>query len=200
MPRVVDRNEREQAIIDTALELLFKEGPSALSVRRIARELGGSVTLVTHYFPQIDELLRAVSSRLVQEQRAELEAIQAGHDDPIDNLRELISWMLPLDAKRRREERARVLFAAERDSGLNVQDFYEAMERSMRALLRQHLRPLVPSDQVEDHVDLLRAFHNGVVLSSVEHPALWTKKRQLRAMDLLLDSIGLTSSRSASGS
>lgn len=68
---------------------------------------------------------------------------------------------------------------------------FVAMDRKMRQLLAGHLKPLVPADEVQPRVELLRVLVNGVVLASAGHPTKWPRKRQLALLDRALRLLGL---------
>jgi AcrR family transcriptional regulator len=190
MPRAVDRAEREGVIADAALRLMAKSGPSAVTLRGLADELGGSITLVTHFYPTRTALFEGITSRLLADYDEELAQLERD-SDPRTRLRVLLTWLLPLSKESRALERARVLMTAETDSEVHVQAFFTAMEQKMRGLLRSHLEPFVAPREVELYVDALRALTNGIVLSATEHPRLWSRKRQLAVLDLAISSLGL---------
>jgi AcrR family transcriptional regulator len=190
MPRIVDRAERRREIAYAALRLMSTRGPAALTLRALAEELGGSITLVTHFYRNRAELLKGIADQLVDDYDAHLAALEKGADD-LTRLRVLLKWMLPLTMEARSEERARVLLNAERQSDLHVESFFEAMDKKMRALLRDHVTPLVEPARVDVTVDALRVMVNGVVLSAVEHPRKWPAKRQLALLNHMLDCLGL---------
>lgn len=191
MPRTVDRDERRRQIAYAALRLMSTRGPAALTLRGLAQELGGSITLVTHFYRNRAELLKGIADQLIIDYDAQLADLEQGADDAT-RLRLLLEWMLPLTQDARLEERGRVLLTAERDSDLHVQSFFQAMDRKMRALLRDHVTPLVEPYLVDITVDALRVMVNGVVLSAVEHPRKWPAKRQLALLDHMLESLGLS--------
>jgi AcrR family transcriptional regulator len=190
MPRIVDRAERRREIAYAALRLMSTRGPAALTLRGLAEELGGSITLVTHFYRNRAELLKGIADQLIDDYDADLADLEKGADEQT-RLRVLLEWMLPLTLEARNDERARVLLNAERQSDLHVQYFFEAMDQKMRALLRDHVRPLVEPANVDVTVDALRVLVNGVVLSAVEHPRKWPSKRQLALLDHILGCLGL---------
>lgn len=190
MPRTVDRAQRRREIAYAALRLMSTRGPAALTLRGLAEELGGSITLVTHFYRNRAELLKGIADQLIDDYDAQIADLERGADDPT-RLHLLLEWMLPLTRDSRTEERARVLLNAERASDLHVQSFFEAMDRKMRALLRDHVEPLVDTSLVDITVDALRVMVNGIVLSAVEHPRKWPAKRQLALLDHMLGTLGL---------
>jgi AcrR family transcriptional regulator len=196
MPRHIDRARRESEITNAAIRILAEQGPAALTLRRLGDELGGSQTLVTHFFPDREHLFRAITDRLIASYDEEVRALERDAP-PLERLRLLLEWMLPLNAESQLAEQGRVFMVSQRATNEDIRHFYEAMDRKMRDLLREHLTPLVPSGQLDVTVDTLRVFVNGVVLSSVEHPGTWPAGRQRKLLSRLLNCLGLSDSATA---
>lgn len=196
MPRHVDRAQRRRDVTTAAIKLLADRGPGALTFRELARAMGGSITLVTHYYPNRASLLEGITKQLIDDFDTDLAEQQAGLR-PSAKLRALLEWMLPLDEAGRDEELARILLLGARDPELPLQQFFDAIEAKMRSLLRDHLAALIPPNDVEPTVEALRVLVNGVVLSVVEHPSEWTRPRQIAVLDRLLVALGLGDDSSA---
>jgi len=200
VPRYVDPEQRKNAILDAAGDALAEEGYARFTLRSLARRMGGSSTLVTHYFPTKDELISALVDRVLAEaetKREELKAIE----DPHDRLHAVIEYFMPLNEEELTQERVRVALASLKGSEPAVEDFFARMEPGMRELFRVGLNGFVKPKDVEGLVDVIRAWTSGVVLSAVEHPEIWTRKRQLAALDLFMDMLPipeLASSRARS--
>jgi AcrR family transcriptional regulator len=190
MPRQVDRKQRRRSITAVATKLLAERGPAALTLRELAREMGGSITLITHFYPNRSALLEGITGQLVDDYDADLAALEAGMS-PADRLRVLLEWMLPLDERSRREELARIMLLRGDDVDLPMQRFFDALEAKMRALLRDRLAGVLPEGEVEPAVEILRVFFNGVVLSSAEHPDEWPPSRQLALLERNVALLGL---------
>src|SRR3569833_3935703 len=60
--RPYHHGDLRRALIDAARRLLESEGPSALSLRAVAREAGGSPAAPYHHFKYMSELLDAVAA------------------------------------------------------------------------------------------------------------------------------------------
>ncbi len=191
MPRQVDRAQRRREISAAAIKLLAERGPSALTLRELAREMGGSITLITHFYPNRSALLEGITEQSIADFDTDLARLEADLAPPA-RLRVMLEWMLPLDDIGRREETARVMLLGGRHGDLPVQRFFDAMESKMRSLLHDHLAPLVPPGQVEPIAETLRVFANGIVLSVAEHPTDWPASRQLALLDRLLSALGLS--------
>ena len=53
-------------IVDTAMTLIEREGPQALSMRRLGSQLGVEGMAIYHHFEGRDQLLRAIGDRLLE--------------------------------------------------------------------------------------------------------------------------------------
>lgn len=182
MPRPVDHDERRRDIARAALRLLSRKGPEGLSMRAIARELGGSLTVVTHYYPSRHELLLDLPRQLALDWGDELSALGAKAATAHERLRGLLTWLLPLDEEGRQEELARFsLLVASSDSDSRA--ILAGFDDYVRDLLRQHLQGLVPDEEIDLSVELFRAFTNGIVINAVMDPESWTADRQIALLD-----------------
>lgn len=190
MPRQVDRDERRKEICAAAIKLLAERGPAGLTLRELAREMGGSITLVTHFYPNRSALLDGIIDQSIADYDSDLARLETDLA-PADRLRVLLEWMLPLEETGRREEVARIMLLGGKGSDLPVQRFFDAMESKMRSLLRDHLAPLIPAEHVEPTAEALRVFTNGIVLSVAEHPEDWPASRQLTLLDRVLTAFEL---------
>ncbi len=112
MPRAVDVEDRRREIAHAALKLIATRGYRGLTLRAVAAELNGSLTLVTHYYPSRTALLEGIASQLMSEYDDDLERIEAGVEDPWRRLGLFLEWMIPLDDQGV-SERARIILAAE---------------------------------------------------------------------------------------
>ena len=67
------RREMIDEIIATARTLLEKDGPGAISIRAIARQVGVSAPAIYRYFPSLDALMRALNDSVISELCAAVE-------------------------------------------------------------------------------------------------------------------------------
>src|SRR6202035_5439590 len=68
------RREMIDEIIGTARLLLEKDGPSAISVRAIARQVGVTAPAIYRYYPSLDALMSALGESVVSELCAAVES------------------------------------------------------------------------------------------------------------------------------
>jgi len=186
-----DRDDRARDIHEAALALIARGGYRALTLRSLADELGGSMTLVTYYFPTHSDLMQSVLEYQLAEFDAELRGLEQGAD-AVTRLQILIDWFLPNDAESWSQEHGRVLMLSQIGGDSEwLRPYLDRVEERMTELLREHLRPLVPEVELANATDALRLGLNGIVLSAVEHPDLWPPELQSEVMGIVLASLPL---------
>jgi len=188
VPRVVDHNQRRQDIAAAALACLAERGAEGLTIREVARRLGGSLTLVTHYYGSRQALLEDLAAQLEARWTADLANLESEVDTSRERLGTLLRWLVPTSERGRTEERARMALVTSQDSATfqRLLDYFESL---IRRLIESHLQGLVPPQEVAATVDFLRVFANGIALATVEHPDSWTPDRQLAAVDWALSRV-----------
>jgi AcrR family transcriptional regulator len=88
-PRPYHHGDLRRALIDAARRLLESEGPTALSLRAVAREAGVSPAAPYHHFKDKGELLGAVAHEgwdMLNEQMAEARRAATSIQDKLTNL------------------------------------------------------------------------------------------------------------------
>lgn len=102
MPKIVDHDERREALCLAAAKLIHEEGLEAATVRAIARAASCSTGVLAHYFADKDDLvahvLAYVNHRPIARMVARLE------NEPVPE--SVVPWLdevLPLDEDRRME-------------------------------------------------------------------------------------------------
>jgi len=190
MPRYVNPEERKAAIISAMVDALAEGGFPTFTLRSLAKRMGGSSTLITHYFPNRDALIGALlESVLVDADNKREELLQI--DDPHERLHAVLEFFLPADAESLALERVRVALVAHRDAEPALRDFFDKLEPGMRGLMRAALEEIVEPKELDGMVDVLRAWTSGIALSAVEHPEIWTAERQTAALDRFVSSMSL---------
>lgn len=196
MPKIVDHKARRREISVAAMRVLARSGPDGLTLRALARELNGSITLVTHFYADRQTLLEGIIDEISTNYDEDLASLPSA-DDRIENLRAYLLWMVPQTAEDLDVERCRVALVHSAGNPA-ISRFFVAMEDKARAAFRERLTGLIPADEVARAVDYLRALVNGAVLSAVEHPDIWTADRQREVIDYGLRSLRLVEAGSES--
>jgi AcrR family transcriptional regulator len=182
MTKVVDPQQRRREIAQVALGLLSSQGLRGLTMRALAREMNGSMTMVTHYYDSRAEVLRDLAHQLSLAWREELADLEGVDADPRTRLRTVLEWMLPVTDESRMEERARFALLTAQDDPDCVRVLRE-FDTEMRAVLRAHLLDLVPAARLDSATSYIRAITNGVVLDDYLDPEAWPAEKQHRLCD-----------------
>jgi AcrR family transcriptional regulator len=85
------RREMTDEIIGAARVLLEKDGPSAISVRAIARQVGVTAPAIYRYYPSLDALIGALSDSVISELCA---AVESARDQSGGMARGFRGWAL----------------------------------------------------------------------------------------------------------
>lgn len=189
MSRESDQEARRWQIIQAGIDAIAEGGFAGLTLRRVASRLGGSVALITHYFGNRDQLIAGMLEGARGQAREEMAALTR-IEDPIERLVSTMLWFLPLDETGMTLERARIALLSERSLPA-VDRFIEAIEPAMRSVLMRGVEDFVSESSVDDTVELLRAWCNGIAVSAVENPKSWTRERQLRSVRTLMRLLGI---------
>lgn len=89
------QEQRREALIAAALELMAEGGPQAATVRAIAERAGITAGLIRHYFQSKDDLTRAAYATLMDRMTAEsLAATESASDDPAARLAAFVAVSL----------------------------------------------------------------------------------------------------------
>lgn len=191
MPRIVDTAARRNEIVRAAETLLGQGGFPRLTLANLAKELGGSIRLVTHYFKDRDELISALLENGVREVDGVLEMLHS-EDDPRERLRLALEWFLPDDDESVLQERVRIALITHQHSEPIIAEYFSTIEGLMRSVLHAAIPSDLPKARAELLVDIMRAWASGIALASVEHPETWTFKRQHEVMAEFLRAFEVT--------
>ena len=97
MPKIVDRQERQEAFLAAAYRMIKKHGLAGVTARSVAAEAGFTTGALVHYVSSMDELLVKASEYSARDVRAKmLEAEKI--PDPVESLRTVLYLALPIDA------------------------------------------------------------------------------------------------------
>lgn len=100
MPKQVDHARRRADVAALAVEVIQREGAGSATVRRISRQGGFSVGVITHYFRDKDELVASAFEWLAAQSFAGLERTLDGRAPGIARLRAALEFMVPQSGER----------------------------------------------------------------------------------------------------
>lgn len=175
MPRDIDRSARLQDIADATIRVARSSGANAVTIRAVARELGGSTTLVTNYLPSRAALILNVLDRARDRWREEYEAAAAGLD-PAERFEALVSWE-PEPDEAEPVLRALILeIVANAEVEPALREALHRESEEYRAVLRAAARDAGFSDPGLA-TDLGYLLLRGAYFASAEDAAYWTAER-----------------------
>ncbi|MGW7071766.1 TetR/AcrR family transcriptional regulator [Streptomyces sp. NPDC054855] len=185
MPIDVDEVQRLKAIAEATLAVAARDGARAVTIRAVAKELGGSTAMVTNYVPTrtalITNAVRAAESRW----RADLEA-HVGDLTGADRLRATVEWHLSTepDDLLLRALWVEMLSSAHTDpAGVDRQEPRESREEFLQASTAAG----VPDAGLA--ADVLSLLTRGYYVSSMEEPAYWTTERANRVAGAVVNAL-----------
>lgn len=188
MPVWVDREERRDQVIRAAIDELGEVGFSKFSLKNVGARLGGSVTLVTHYFSSRTELFGAMMEHILQESVAAVEKINK-LDDAESRLATMITYFVPETPERMSVERARVGISTYSASDPEVHSFFRRLDPKMRAVVAAGLRGIVPTRNMENAIDFVRVWASGVVLLMIERAEVWEPQQRDKAVAFMREAL-----------
>jgi len=84
MPKIVDRNDYRQKLLERSLDLFTRKGYHNINMKEIAAELGVSTGTLYHYFPakenMLAEMLAWISDQNISEYYRRYKSIESIHD------------------------------------------------------------------------------------------------------------------------
>jgi AcrR family transcriptional regulator len=171
----VDHDERRRRIAEVTVDVIAREGLEAATIRRIAAELDGPTSLVTHYFADKGELLLWAYQSLIAQHLVILE--QEGAHDPGDILGSLYA-MSPVDERRTRHWKVYIAFwdRAARDPVI------AEMQRREIDLARDQIAGIVRArhgerPDLESVSERLNAVVQGLAIQALVDEARWPPER-----------------------
>jgi TetR/AcrR family transcriptional repressor of bet genes len=188
VPKVVDHDERRERIAEAAWRVIEREGPEGANLRRIAREVGHTTGVVTHYFRDKRELMAFAFGLVVDRSTWRMaRAAQVG-------VTEALAQFLPLDEERRRET---TVWLALMSASLTHPDLaVELRQRYRRA--REATLPMfrgavekTREEDPEDVADELLAVVDGITVDALTDPERFPPDRQLALLRRALVRRGL---------
>jgi len=195
MPAAVDHDVRRREVAEAVWRVLADTGFAGLSLRAVAREMGATTGLLTHYFRSKRELVRHALEVLHERTAPRMAAAGEGVGG-VDGLRARLRAVL-VDG----EEAAVLskvwvgfwdLALADAELGLAEAARYERWRERLRPLVQEALQDgeLATGRDQETVLDLLTAFTHGLVVQALFDPDRFPAERQYAVLDELLAALG----------
>ena len=190
MPKLVDHDERREALANALWRVVTREGIEAASLRRVAAEAGWSTGSLRHYFSTQPELLAFAMELVVQRVTDRVGAIR-GDGAPRAIAAEVLQEVLPMDAERRAEAQVWLAFTTRSLVDPELRELRETAHEGLRGLCRTAAELLGAPDEAA--VERLHAFVDGLALHAVLDPARTTPARIAALLGAELEALGRTS-------
>ncbi|MFI5801481.1 TetR/AcrR family transcriptional regulator [Streptomyces sp. NPDC051561] len=185
MPIDVDEEQRRREIARATLAVAARDGARALTIRAVAKELGGSTAMVTNYVPSrmalIISAVRAAESRW----RTEL-TTRVGERDGTELLRATVEWNLSTDPDDLLLRRLWVEMLSTLHTDPQGGDRSEP-ESSRAEFVEAAAAAGVPDPELA--ADLLYLVTRGYFISTVEDASFWTTERASRVARFVVDAL-----------
>lgn len=194
MPKIVDHEERRREILEATWRVIARDGIEAATVREIAREVGYSNGVLSHYFTNKEEIL--ISAHKLAFQRVYDRAAAANEGiTGIEAVRIALHEALPLDEERRIEAVLDVSFWSQAlvNDRLNKVRFESIMEGRVwwTSMLesgreRGEITSAVSNDVLCDEI---QALIDGISVQAIMYPEHMVPARQRAMADAFLERI-----------
>ena len=194
MPKVIDRDQRRQEILDVTWNLIVKGGLEAATMREIAKEAGFANGALKRYFDSKDVIVEATYQRALAIVETHV-AAALGDKTGLDALRQFCLAAMPLDEERITAGRVLLAFW---ELSLSKEALFEVYREHLlrwRGSLREYIRQgredgdILTSDPDEQLVDELVLLNAGANIMSLVGPDFSTVELQHRHLDSFFDRI-----------
>ncbi|WP_432122139.1 TetR/AcrR family transcriptional regulator [Streptomyces sp. S1] len=187
MPRQVDHAARLAAVEDAVVAIAADAGFDAVTIRAVAKHVGASTSVVTHYVGSREELLCNAVRRELDGRRAEADAATRGLDGRAA-LRAMVEWAVLSPTERtHRFWLALVLNAAAQPTLRGELDrFNQWWNRRIDGLLQE-----AGSADPAREADLISLFVDGIVVSGFDAGKPWTPERRTELLDAVWTTLSI---------
>jgi len=174
MPRVADKQERREQVVEAAFRVISRDGLSGTSMRAVAKEAGCTIGLINHWFASRDDLIEATFDRAIE---LEMERAAAVVSNPASYI-DAASQFLPVDERRRDDAKVWIAFYAMVVCGPEHEDRRAARCNAVRKVMVEGLRGFRPVAVCHDIVDRIFVLVDGIAINALLDPKRWTRSRQ----------------------
>jgi AcrR family transcriptional regulator len=194
VPVAVDHDVRRREVAEAVWRVLAGTGFAGLSLRAVAREMGATTGLLTHYFRSKRELVRH-ALEVVHERTVPRMAEAETADRGIEGLRVRLRAVLVDDDEAAVLSRVWVGFwdlaLADDELGRAEAARYERWRDRLRPLVDEAIDAgrLAAGRDRETVVTILTAFTHGLVVQALFDPDRFPAERQYAVLDELLSAL-----------
>jgi AcrR family transcriptional regulator len=190
--------DRRLEVTEAAWRVIVREGLDRASMRAIARELGSSTGVVTHYFRDKDELMLFALERVFERLFQDMEAAAKGRQG-LDRLEQMILAALPTSAEGIPGWQVWIAFLGYAIGRENLVQEHRKRYSSLCQSICHELTKLQAAKLIRADLDLaqeanaLIALVDGIGTGVVINPEKFTAKQQQYLVRRYLDAVLATS-------
>ncbi|MQY09439.1 TetR/AcrR family transcriptional regulator [Actinomadura macrotermitis] len=184
MPVEIDVAQRLATIADATLKIVAAEGIDGVTIRAVAKRIGGSTTLVTNYLPTREALLRNAMEHAFQGWAEEVEGTVAG-SAAAERLAVAARWACSTTEEDRVLRRLFMEILGRAEAGSEALEVLKEDSRQSRDWLAGAARDAGAPDAAFAS-DVLHLLLRGFYISSLEDPGHWTTERVLPLVERLI--------------
>jgi AcrR family transcriptional regulator len=194
MPVSVDHDVRRREVAEAVWRVLADTGFAGLSLRAVAREMGATTGLLTHYFRSKRELVQHALEVVHERTASRMEEAETP-DRGVAGLRVRLRAVLVDDEEATVLSRVWVGFwdlaLADDELGRSEAARYERWRSRLRPLVDEAVEAgeLAADRDLETVVDVLTAFTHGLVVQALFDPDRFPAERQYAVLDELLTAL-----------
>jgi AcrR family transcriptional regulator len=195
MPKLVDRTERREEVLEATWRLMARVGIDRVSIREIAAEAGYSTGVIAHYFENKQDVLVS-ALRLLNSQEIERVARSTAGLRGLAALHAAIEEVLPVGTERKREMSVWMSFWGRAVGDPRLATFQRRSYGEWHALLRDLFEQAVADAELPRDLDCAdeaartAALIDGLSIQAMLDPERMTARRVIDIMDSHLRSLG----------
>ena len=167
MPKLVDHDQRRQAIAEGVWRVIVRDGVAAASVRAVATEVGLSAGSLRHFFPAHSDLLVYAMHLVVERIEARVAALPTTTSRR-RSVEQRLQQLLPLDEERRIENEVWLAFTAHALVRRELRDLWDEVHRAQRHACALAVKQLGAAAAVEAR--RLHALLDGLAVHAALSP------------------------------
>jgi AcrR family transcriptional regulator len=191
MPKIVDHKARRNELAIAAVTVIARIGVENMRLIDVAKEIGGTTGMVTHYLGDQDDVLTA-ALEYVAEELLENDSEEACVD--LDTLWEFLYSTLPTSDRSRTHWAVWLAFWSRASSNSQLAEIHERYNKNFRSSLMRDLQRILPpstllNTSAEEMANAVIAVIDGVSLHATIEPSAWPAEKLKRQLTLILGPI-----------
>lgn len=185
MPTQVDVQQRLRLVQDAVVTVAARDGFGQVSLRRVAAEAGASTSVITHYVPSRDHLVRSTIHREVSHRQRLLQDATTARPARAALRALLEAAVLGTDERSHRFWLAIVLGA---NADPLLREELDSFNTWWHNLVRSLLGDMDPAPQnPQGMLDAIAVITDGMIINRFEQKSEWSIRRCRQVLDRLLD-------------